>query len=599
MRYKIYNVLKAAFVLMIAVALLLPASATVFHSEIQSTSDTLEKGTILSTVIYVDDDNTGGPWNGSLMFPYQHIQDGIDAAENGDEVYVYNGTYVENIVIFKSIILSGENKEITTIDCAGACSVVSITANDVVLSGFTITNSGSASNHAGVSVNAQQSIITKNNIIENKIGIRAIEPNNQIYLNNFMDNDLNAYDEENNSWDDGNAGNFWDDYKGIDENEDGRGDTAYDIVDNVTRDSYPLMHWYGSIKNLDEEKIFLTIQDAIDDSDTYAGDTIFVQSDIYYEHLIIDKPINVTGENNKDTIIDGRKLGSVVCIAIGEKNPNAVCFSGFTIQNSGTDTTDAGIEISSDGNTISHNIITNNYHGICFKGSSENNEISYNTIRDNNWNGIYLQSECALNKGNIIFENSIENNNYAGIGIEGSSYNFIYHNDFIGNLLNAYDDSNNIWDDGYPSGGNYWDDYTGSDTNGDGIGDIPYEIENGINKDQYPIMEPMTGLYVKIISPQNGLYFRNMRVLPFIFRQNTLIFGAVDIQVEAYAQSGIEKIEFYIDANASPDGTVSEPPYRWTWRGGSLIQSRHSVLVVAYDTSGNFKTDSISVRKFF
>jgi len=80
-----------------------------------------------------------------------------------------------------------------------------------------------------------------------------------------------------------------------------------------------------------------------------------------------------------------------------------------------------------------------------------------------------------------------------------SNYNSIFHNNFINDAQQVISiDSVNVWDDGYPSGGNYWSDYSGIDEkNGpnqdqpgsDGIGDAPYIIEVD-NRDRYPLMIP-------------------------------------------------------------------------------------------------------------
>jgi parallel beta-helix repeat protein len=100
---------------------------------------------------------------------------------------------------------------------------------------------------------------------------------------------------------------------------------------------------------------------------------------------------------------------------------------------------------------------------------------------------------------NSITKSRIANNRY-GIKLVRSSNNQICHNNFLNNIKQADTDaeSTSAWDNGYPSGGNYWSDYTGVDLNNgpyqnvtgsDGIGDTPHPI-NADNKDNYPLMEP-------------------------------------------------------------------------------------------------------------
>ena len=130
-------------------------------------------------------------------------------------------------------------------------------------------------------------------------------------------------------------------------------------------------------------------------------------------------------------------------------------------------------------NEISSNIASlNGYEGIRLD-SSDNNVISSNKATNNDY-GIRL----STSSNNTVSGNTATNN-YYGIYLDSSSdNNNIYHNNF-NNTDQVWSDSLNIWNDA--NEGNYWSDYTGQDKNGDGIGDIPYTIDEK-NQDNKPLM---------------------------------------------------------------------------------------------------------------
>jgi len=130
-----------------------------------SGENTIHK-TSIETVFYV---GGSGPGN------YTCIQDAIDNASDNDTVYVYNGTYYENIEINKSIVVEGEDKNTTIIDGGGKSNVVDISANEVVVTGFTIQNSGINEFYAGFLINSINNEIFGNSIINNGKGIVLLE----------------------------------------------------------------------------------------------------------------------------------------------------------------------------------------------------------------------------------------------------------------------------------------------------------------------------------------------------------------------------------------------------------------------------------------
>jgi len=354
---------------------------------------------------------------------------------------------------------------------------------------------------------------------------------------------------------------------------------------------------------------YTTIQEAIDAS--APGDAVYVYGGWYPENVLIDKSIDLVGQNQANTTIDGQDIGNVVTI-----RASSVTISGFTIRDGNPDSLPgSGIEadqahgllvqdnslLSSrcgihtfrsnnvtilsntfDGNpgcdvyveqSSGYTISNNEFRGFrVYIEYSSSVEISENRfaegvhldlysgeshrIANNTLSGVYffhiartaVEGNTISGGGismhfgylNVIHRNRITDS-YTGIVLYGSWYstisendiignghaiilplnefeieaqsrhNVIYHNNFIDNRFGVCDSGNGTrWDDGYPSGGNYWSDYTGPDESSgpnqtepgnDGIGDeprvvyvcpyFPYEyVQWEHHEDRYPLMDP-------------------------------------------------------------------------------------------------------------
>jgi len=210
---------------------------------------------------------------------------------------------------------------------------------------------------------------------------------------------------------------------------------------------------------------------------------------------------NITANNWGGILLDSSSNNTVSGNNITANNGDGISLyssSNNTLSGNIVTANSMGIGISlysSSNNTLSGNIVTANSVGGMYLFSSSNNTLSGNIVTANGY-GIFL----VTSSNNNLSGNNVTANNGVGIGlIANSSNNSVFHNDFVNNAGQVYTErSNNAWDDGYPSGGNYWSDYSGVDlkngpgqnqTGGDGKGDAPYIIDAN-NRDRYPLMTP-------------------------------------------------------------------------------------------------------------
>ena len=303
------------------------------------------------------------------------------------------------------------------------------------------------------------------------------------------------------------------------------------------------------VHNLDTGLNYMTIQGAIDANETLNGQTILVDAGVYYENILINKSISLIGENKTTTMLNQTEpwIGSVVTIAADSAEITGFSFVSFwgtlqisvgscsdvTISDNTISSTGVCIGLSGASNcTITHNTLLggglegnniinaehcegcdindNTISYACYYGiylyMSNHNLIRNNKMQGNGWS-IYLDNsygnvifnnnifgpfawagvEVVSSNANVVFANNMSN---LGCGIEFDNdyteLNRFFHNTFEGNREQVRGPTgNNLFDSGVE--GNFWSDYNGTDTNRDGIGDVPCNVSQTAT-DHYPLM---------------------------------------------------------------------------------------------------------------
>ncbi|UCF08543.1 MAG: right-handed parallel beta-helix repeat-containing protein, partial [Thermoplasmata archaeon] len=290
-------------------------------------------------------------------------------------IEVEAGTYTENLVVNKAIVLTGSGKTITVIDGGGSGDVVRITVGWVTVTGFKITNSGAGTDDYGIELTGAQNCVVNNNELsgnKNDIFIDSTSWGNTISNNDII-----------------SANNGFGVVIGTSSHDNIiSGNTVENHYQGIRLLDFSYSNDIISINTIRNNQIGIYLQDS--DSNTISDNSI--EDYTYYG-------IQLTSSSDGNYIWDN----TLNSLSVG---------SG-----------DIGIYLSgSISNEISGNTISENEKGICLESSSTGNTINavkgFNLIENNDY-GIYIDSSNS----NTITGNKINSNNEDGIFVLSSDVN--------------------------------------------------------------------------------------------------------------------------------------------------------------------------------
>jgi parallel beta-helix repeat protein len=503
---------------------------------------------VIGPLITQNIENCRGSQLGNTLYvgngqAYSKIQDAIDAASSGDTVRVFEGIYNENINVDKTISLIGNGTTKTTINGGNNGDVIYLGANYINITGFKIINSGTNDQYpdvdAGIELNNVDHVIIKNNnCSDNLYGIFNSKSNfttigNNIISNNSLDG-INLCLSSNNKIHKNYCFNNKNaifvqsiSKKRVSPDNSGTGYVYYygskytsSIIYYQWQYTYDYRRGWAKLNlsgvpdNAIIKKVTLTTYVDYNNSVNRVG-----------VRLLTSDPTSTSGSILFNESGNGTRLGGFSG-SVGWKKVAMNSAAISAVQNSlGQDWIGLGFDHESPISYVySYGYLKGYSSNLPYLEieysnaiSYKNNEIINNTCLFNN-NGINLEfsnsdlvsnNSCNFNgdaiisygtSNSIIKNNDFNANSLHGINLRNSFKNDIYHNDFINNTIQAYDNGNNNWNLSYPNGGNYWNDWTSPDTQsgmnqdingGDGFVDKPYNITGTANaKDHYPFSKP-------------------------------------------------------------------------------------------------------------